>query len=364
MSAHSMFSPSSAERWMQCPASAKINHEAPRTSSPFAEEGTLAHELAEICLQHGLDPRDLPDWDDWSRFPQDMREHVADYVEFVNDVHHDVGGSLKVEERVDLGEWVEDCWGTADVVIEGEEEVVVIDLKYGQGVRVEAVGNPQLALYALGKIGERQRARVFIYQPRKDHISEATYQAHQLYELGLLAGKQARKALEDSPPFAPNEEACRWCAIRSSCRARADHALKIAAAEFSDPTPARQLTLEEVAALLPKLKTLTTWCKDVEAYALESALAGNEVPGYKVVEARANRRWVDDAANLIDERGLGELLLRTSPVTLTEATKLVKKEVLEELIYKPQGKPTLVPESDKRPAMQSAEAAANDFADN
>lgn len=372
MSSHALFSPSAAERWMQCPASARINYEAPRTSNAAADEGTTAHELAQLCLERNWDATDLPVHDDWSEYPEDMRGHVQDYIDYVRDRCREVDGALHVEQRLDMTEYVPDCYGTADAVIVHDGGIIVIDLKYGKGIRVEAHGNPQLRLYGLGaasrylwEAAPDTRVETVVYQPRLDHVDEAEYTVAELIEFGMQASQRAELGLRDDAPYGPSEGACRWCHIRATCKARAEHALAVAQTEFGETPAPAELSLDDIASLLPRLKSLTDWCRDVEAHALSQALQGHQVIGYKVVEGRSNRRWIEDAPDVLLAHEKADLLMPRKPVTVTDAEKILGKKdpTLLSLLENPQGKPTLAPESDKRPPMQGVETAKTEFAD-
>jgi len=365
--AHALFSPSSAHRWMACPASAKINAQAEDTPSPYAIEGTTAHELAEICLRQDLIPAHLPTDDDWAKYPAEMRDHVQTYLDIVLSERIHMDGRLLVEQRVDFSGYVPDGKGTADAVIVGNGELLVIDLKYGQGVRVDAKDNQQLRLYALGAyeqhwmdLGDDPKIRMMVVQPRLDHISWDSISVSTLIEFGEQAGRAAKAGLRDNAPFAPGDH-CRWCAAAPTCRARMEQALDIAEYEFGgceDPIPPEQLTMAEIADLLPHLDKLKDWATDVQAYALQRAMNGADVPGYKLVEGRSVRKWKADAEALLADR---DDVWERKLIGITKAQKVLGKAQINEYLEKPPGKPTLVSEGDRRPAVQGTKSAQADF---
>lgn len=364
---HALFSPSSAHRWMACPASARINAAADDTPSPYAIEGTTAHELAEICLSQDTIPAHLPTDGDWAKYPQDMRDHVQTYLDIVMSEQIRMDGRLLVEQRVDFSGYVPEGKGTADAVIIGDGELLVIDLKYGQGVRVGATNNPQLRLYALGAyeehwadLGDDPKIRIMVVQPRLDHISEDSISASTLVEFGERAGKAATVGLRDNAPFAPGDH-CRWCAAAPTCRARMEQALKVADQEFGvleDPIPPQQLTLTEIADLLPHLDKLKDWVSDVQAYALQQALDGATVPRHKLVEGRSVRKWKAEAEQLLADR---DDLWERKLMGITKAQKVLGKDQINQYLEKPPGKLTLVHEGDRRPAVQGIQSAQADF---
>lgn len=374
MTAHATLGASSAHRWMACPGSVKLAASVPDAGgdSPYASEGTLAHDLAELCLNNGLDAVDLPADGDWAQYPQEMREFVQQYIDQVRAIHAEVGGTLLIEQRLDYSEWVPGGFGTADAVIIGDTELVVIDLKYGVGVRVDAPGNPQARLYNLGAYAEHELGHDFthvtgiIVQPRLDHYSSETLSIEELLAFAEDARQAADAALADDATFHPGAKQCRFCDAKAVCRARARANLEVAKVEFEEPMPAPDMmSLDELGELLPMLADLKAWANDVEKYALQQAVNGAKVQGHKVVNGRSVRRWKDGAADALAEHEKAASLLTYKPVGLGVAEKVLGKgsELIASLTEKGEGKPVLVPDSDKRPERQGIDSAKADFTD-
>jgi len=354
---HSVFGASGAHRWVECPASVRMEQGQPDQDSPYAAEGTLAHELAEAALRAGTDTAGT-----------EMGDHVQVYLDYVRSLP----GHLYVEQRVDYSHIVPDGYGTADAIVYDEDTATlyVVDLKYGQGVRVEAQENPQAMLYALGAIahlswlGDVEDVVLVVVQPRLDHISEWETEPSVLLEFGQRAAAAARNALSDTPTFNPGASQCRFCKASGHCKPQAQYNLQTAQDDFAEDTlrAVHELQGADLAWVLDRLKALQDWCKAVESRATSVIEAGEEIPGYKLVEGRSLRRWGDEReAEPALEAALGDDAWSRSLISPAQAEKLLgKKHDILGLIVKPPGKPTLVPESDKRPAIRTT--AARDFA--
>lgn len=365
MTTHSRLGASSSHRWMACPGSVRLTANIPDSGSAYAAEGTRAHELAEWALRMG------PETDPVDAYPEDMAGYVRQYVDYVREIEARTGGSLLVEERLDYSAWVSGGYGTADAVILAEDAIHVVDLKYGQGVRVDAPGNSQARLYALGAYDRHYLGYAFrevvthIVQPRLDHISTEVLTIDELLAFGEEARAAAARALDSNAPLVPGEKQCRFCAARATCRARAQQQLEVAGEEFGERSPPDTLSLEEIAALLPHLDELKAWASDVQKFALDSALAGAPIAGYKVVEGRSMRRWTDAAVQALSAHEAADRLFSRKLVGIGEAEKILGKrsELVAELTEKPAGSPVLVPVTDKRPELQGVSSAAADFGD-
>lgn len=373
MSAHAVLGASSAHRWMACPGSVALTKDMPDSQSAYANEGTLAHELAELCLKHNMDAVDLPQDNDWEKYPQEMREHIQDYLDYVRARVAQTGGRLLIEQRVDYSEWVPEGFGTSDAVIIASDRIVTIDLKYGQGVKVYAEANPQARLYALGACSEFwfdiegvQTVESVIFQPRLDHVDEFEESIQDLMDFAELARAAALLALSENAPLFPGEKQCRFCRAKAVCPARAEKNLQLALDEFDEPTPApTALTLDEIGDLLPKLDDIAQWVKDVKDYALAQAAAGAKIKGHKLVAGRSVRSWRSDAAEQLERHEKAEELFEKKLVGIGKAEKVLGKTspIFADLTEKPEGKPVLALSSDKRPEIQGAVSAADDFAD-
>lgn len=378
MTTHAKLSPSSAERWIACPPSVKLSERFPDTTTSYAEEGTTAHLVAEITIRRALGL--LTEQEAATRmeeaelslyYTKDMPGNLEPYIEYV--VSHATDADfVGLEERLDIGEWVPDGYGTSDAVIIKGDLLEVVDLKYGQGVPVPATGNPQFRLYGLGAVNEWlmlypfSRVRCTVIQPRLDSISSEELKVPELLDWAERVLKPAALLAEKGEGEYRSGDHCRWCKAKAVCRRRAEDNMALARYEFAEPA---LLTNEDIADVLSAAGELKAWVSDVEAYALDQALNhGASFHGYKLVEGRSLRQLTDEdsAVRILLENGVAEDALYTrSLVGIPAMEKLVGKrrlaELLKDHIIKPQGKPTLVRDTDKRPALNSTEAAAQDF---
>lgn len=376
--AHALLSPSSAERWINCPASVMLCRDLPDTTSPYAEEGTKAHELCEMLLNDG-DTATLNAA--LHAAPGEMQEAALNYRDIIL---AKVSGAMKetpdarviVEAQLDMREWVPDCWGTGDALIIADDRMEVVDFKYGKGVRVDADHNAQMMLYALGALTTYgagyliDRVRMTIVQPRIGNVSEWETTVTALAKWAEETVKPAALSALNGTGRARTGDWCRFCKAKALCPALAGLAHDVVPpsgrAAKEEYAPAR-LTMAQLARLLPLIELLRPWGKSVEDYCLAQALAGQDVPGYKLVEGRSVRVVTDAgrlAARLIEEGVAPEAVWRPKELrTLTELEKAVGRKAFATLsegcVAKPPGKPALVPERDKRPAWNPAEA---DFA--
>ncbi len=380
---HARLGPSAAHRWINCPGSVALSEQVPpQGGSSYAEEGTVAHSLAELKLRKYLGEikgiqynGKLRAIKDSEYYNNEMEEATDFYVDTVLERLAAAGpdAELLVEQQFGLNQWVPESFGTSDAVIIGNNAIEVIDLKYGKGVKVDAVGNPQLRLYGLGAsalfgdLYDFETVRETIIQPRLDHVSTEEIALTDLLSwANEVVAPAARMAMDDTDVTEAGEW-CRFCPAKATCRKRAEANLELAKMDFQDPP---LLTDEEIGEVLRKAEDLEKWVADVAAYALEQALAGKHFDGWKLVEGRSIRKYADDikVAEALKAAGFDEAVLYERKLYgITAMEKIVGKkkltETLGELIIKPAGKPTLVPESDKREAIKTAEAAAADFAD-
>ena len=363
---HALLSASSAYRWLACPPSALLSAKYGDTSSSYAQEGTAAHALAEYKVLKALGRKADDPTENLDYFNEEMDEATDAYAAYVFEQVAEAKKAttdpiVLVEQRVDFSTYVPDGFGTADALIIADGKLSITDLKYGQGVLVEADHNPQLMCYALGAyemfsaLYDIETVSMTIFQPRRDNVSVFEMKASDLLDWAENTLKpKAELAAECKGDFTAGEH-CRFCKAKADCRARAEANLALARYDFALPPT---LTDADIEAILPLLDELTSWAKDIKAYALTRAVAGKEWHGYKLVAGRSNRKYVneDAVAKKVSDAGFNPY--EEKLLGITAMTKLLGKnrfeELLSSLIEKPQGKPTLVPESDKRPAMNSA----------
>lgn len=379
---HALLSASGASRWINCPPSARLTEHLPSKQSTYADEGTVAHEYAEIKLTRRLtkcnsaDRKRLDDQEEKIKknkyYNAEMEAYVQWYVDLVEESFLDAKGRSEdatalLEAKLDLTEWIPDGFGTSDVTIISDGVLEVIDLKYGKGVPVSAVNNPQIRLYALGAIAEFgwmydvHTVKMTIIQPRLDSISTDEITADDLNEWAENVVKPAAKLADAGKGEYKAGSHCRWCLAKGNCRARADENLKAVAHEFQDPA---LLSNEEIGPILHIAVHLQQWVKDVQEYAKDELLRGNKIPQWKLVEGRGKRiiTDTDKAAVLLKESGYEEnkLYKPRELQSMTALEKVVGKknftEILGELIEKQPGDPKLVAETDPRPELNSAEA--------
>ena len=373
MPKHALLSASSSDRWIHCPPSARLSETYEDKGSDYAAEGTDAHSLCEYKLKKALgmeadDPTEHLSW-----FNQEMDDHATGYAAYVLE---QVEGAKKtcsdpvvlIEQRVDFSRWVEEGFGTADYIVIADGTLQIIDFKYGLGVLVSAEENPQMMCYALGAlelfddIYDIDAVRMTIYQPRRDNLSTYDLSKEELYRWADEVLKPAADlAFAGDGNFLCGEW-CGFCKAKNACRARAAANLELARYDFKLPP---LLTDEDVEDILGKVDALVAWASDIKDYALQQAISGKVWSGWKLVEGRSNRRYINDAAVAAAVTKAGFDPYEQKLLGVTAMQKLLGKarfeEVLAGLIEKPQGKPTLVPESDKRPAMNNAKS---DFSEN
>lgn len=371
MGAHARNSPSALHRTLNCTTSLVLGEQFADEESSYAAEGSAGHALAEHLIKKHLKLRTKRPVSDY--YSDDLMEAVDDYVSFVIGEIEDAKRECKqpvfaVEQRVDISDYATDCFGTADMVIVTDKVVHIIDLKLGRGVEVSAVENSQLMAYGLGVLAmtemlyDVETVRLTIYQPRINNYSSWDITPADLKKWGeeILKPRSAM-AMTGAGEFHAGSW-CRFCKARNQCRARAEEFLKLAQMEFRQPA---LLTDAEIAEVLKVSDELAKWSADIYAYAQDQAIVhGKQWTGYKLVEGRSNRKYSSDAEVEQAAKAAGYTdIYKQSLIGVTEMERLMgKKEfarVLGQYVYKPQGKITLVPDSDTRKAITQSTAAAD-----
>ena len=363
MGNHALLSASSSHRWLNCPPSARLCEGYDDKGSDFAAEGTDAHSLCEYKLKEALglpaeDPTENLTW-----YDSEMEDCANGYAAYVLELVEEAKKTcpdpvVLIEQRLDYSKYVEAGFGTGDCVIVADDTLNIVDYKHGRGVLVDATENPQMKLYALGALDlfdclyDIRTVTMTIYQPRRANISVFTISTQDLLDW-------AEKILIPTAELAFNGDGeyhcgewCQFCKAKADCRERARANLELARYEFRQPP---LLTDEEVESILAQIDDLVSWAEDIKAYALQAAISGKHWSGYKLVEGRATRKYTDDRAVAATVMAAGFDPYEKKLLGITAMTSLLGKktfnDLLGSLIAKPQGKPTLVPESDSRPAM-------------
>lgn len=371
---HALLSASSAHRWLHCPPSAKLTAGVTEVLSEAALQGTAALALAEHKLRRALkqqSKRPVSKYED-----DEMDTYTDDYVSYVLEQYEQAkqdtpDTAIYIEQHLDFSHVVPGGFGTGDCLIVADGTLRVIDFKYGLGVLVEAEWNPQMMLYAIGALAlfealyDIEQVALTIFQPRHENVSTWTISVTEL-------NKWAKQTLKPAAELAANGKGefcagawCQFCRIASTCRARAEANLELAKFEFAPPA---ELTQDEVAKVLAQIPELTRWASDVsdvQDYALSQALSDVRYEGFKLVAGRSIRKYTDETAVAEAAKAAGYRdIYKRSLLTITAMEKLMGKkhfsEILGNLVAKPEGKPTLVPVTDKRPELQVS-TAADDF---
>lgn len=373
MSKHAFLSASSSHRWLECPPSAKLCAGHEDRASPYAKQGTDCHELCAYLVEKALgkdvkDPTENLDYYDTEM--QDCAESYCSYVlEQIEEAKkHCPDPQVLIEQRLDFSRWVENGFGIGDCVIVADGVLHICDYKHGLGILVSAEHNPQMMCYALGAlelfdgIYDIDEIQMTIFQPRRENISTfAISKVELLRWADEVLAPTAKLAYVGEGEFKAGEH-CQFCKVKATCRKRAEYNLELARYDFEMPPV---LDDTEISVILGKIDNLVTWASDIKEHALQQALSGVHYDGFKVVEGRANRKYSDEAAVAAVVAEAGYDPYEKKVLGITAMTSLMGKKKFEEVvgsyIVKPQGKPALVPESDKRPAMNTA---YEDFSEN
>ena len=364
--AHAILSASSSHRWLNCPPSARLCETYEDKGSDYAAEGIDAHSLCEYKLRIALgmaatDPTEHLTW-----YNEEMLDCANGYASYILELMEAAKETcadpvVLIEQRVDFSRWVEQGFGTSDAIIISDGTLHVVDYKHGLGVLVDADNNPQMMCYALGAlelfdaIYDIDTVAMTVYQPRRQNVSTFEMSKDDLYRWAEEVLKPTAELAFASDGNFLCGEWCGFCKAKHECRARAEANLMLAQYDFKLP-PLLEDT--EIEVILSRADQLVSWINDIKEYALQQAISGKEWTGFKLVEGRSNRRYTDEAAVTQAVTNAGFDPYERKLLGITAMQKLLGKSRFDELlspyIEKPQGKPTLVPESDKRPVMNNA----------
>lgn len=364
--AHAILSASSSHRWLNCPPSARLCETYEDKGSDYAAEGTDAHSLCEYKLRMALGMEAIDPTEHLTWYNEEMLDCANGYATYILELVEAAKETcadpvVLIEQRVDFSRWVEHGFGTSDAILISDGTLHVVDYKHGLGVLVEADNNPQMMCYALGAlelfdaIYDIDTVAMTIYQPRRQNVSTVEMSKDDIYRWADEVLKPtAELAFAGDGNFLCGEW-CGFCKAKHECRARAEANLLLAQYDFKLPP---LLEDSEIEVILSRADQLVSWVNDIKEYALQQAISGKDWTGFKLVEGRSNRRYTDEAAVTQAVTNAGFDPYERKLLGITAMQKLLGKSRFEELlsayIEKPQGKPTLVPESDKRPVMNNA----------
>ena len=363
MTNHSLLSASSSHRWLHCPPSARLCEGYDDKGSNFAAEGTDAHALCEYKLRAALGMEAKDPTEDLSWYDAEMEESANGYAAFVMELVEEAKKNCSdlvvlIEQRLDYSRYVAEGFGTGDCVIIADGTLHIVDFKYGRGILVEAEDNPQMMLYALGALElfdclyDIDTVSMTIFQPRRGNVSTYTLSKADLYEWADTVLAPAAELAWSGEGEYHCGDWCQFCKAKADCRKRANANMELAKYEFKQPP---LLTDEEVEEILGRIDELIAWASDIRDYALQAAIGGKHWTGYKLVEGRSNRKYTDERAVVAAVRAAGYDPYEHKVLGVTAMTTMLGKkqfnDILGGLVTKLQGKPTLVPDSDKRPAM-------------
>ena len=385
---HALLNPSASHRWLNCTPSARLHarliERLGEQTSEFAAEGTQAHSLAELKLRLATGEINQFNFDAQKKLigeiPKEMENATDFYVDTILEKLYAAqkvcpDARLFIEQKLDMSPWVPECFGTSDAVIVSDSTLEVLDLKYGKGVPVSAIGNPQARLYALGAVNSFGNIYSFytiretIIQPRLDSVTEETMSKQDLLRWGEAIRPTATLAYKGQGEFSPGEH-CRFCAAKAICRARASQAMSIFEFGFDSPD---LIDDESIPRILQVADLAESWLKDIRSYAYQQAMKGEKFEGFKLVRGRAPARKWKNEDEVIDQMARAGY----SAEQYMEQPKLMSVSVLEKSIGKTAFKAllagqtvqgdaplTLVPESDSREEYSSADMAFADLAGN
>lgn len=380
--AHAKLSASGASRWATCPGSVQMEDGIPDKESIYAREGTLAHEMSELKLKHYLDPKGfgkrklnaaIKKLKENELYQAEMESYTDTYVDFIKEkaLSFPSNPYIEIEKRVDFSRWVDGGFGTCDCVLIHGSTLSIIDLKYGKGVPVSAEQNEQLILYALGAydafnlIYNLDKIELNIVQPRINNFSTWEISLTELLLWGDYFKVQAEKALGGNGELVPSAKACKFCKARDICTARAENNLSL---ESEIKLKPNEIPKDKLYEYISRGEDIAKWVADLKAYALDMCLKGEDIKGLKAVAGRTSRSWTnqDEAINKLIEGGIDEAIIYDKvPLTLAKLEKALGKQqftaLVGDMVVTSEGKPTLVFENDKRPAITNKVNATSIF---
>jgi hypothetical protein len=380
--AHAKLSASGASRWATCPGSVQMEDGIPDKESIYAQEGTLAHEMSELKLKHYLDPKGfgkrklnaaIKKLKENELYQAEMESYTDTYVDFIKEkaLSFPSNPYIEIEKRVDFSRWVDGGFGTCDCVLIHGSTLSIIDLKYGKGVPVSSEQNEQLILYALGAydafnlIYNLDKIELNIVQPRINNFSTWEISLTELLLWGDYFKVQAEKALGGNGELVPSAKACKFCKARDICTARAENNLSL---ESEIKLKPNEIPKDKLYEYISRGEDIAKWVADLKAYALDMCLKGEDVKGLKAVAGRTSRSWTnqDEAINKLIEGGIDEAIIYDKvPLTLAKLEKALGKQqfttLVGDMVVTSEGKPTLVFENDKRPAITNTVNATSIF---
>jgi hypothetical protein len=370
MSKHAFLSASSSHRWLNCPPSAKLCDGLGNRASPYAQQGTDAHSLCQYKLEKALGINTQNPIKNLEYYDAEMENCADEYSSFILEQVEEVKQHCSdplvlIEQHLDFSKYVEEGFGTGDCVIVSDKVLQVIDYKHGLGILISAEENSQIMCYSLGAlelfdgIYNVDTIKMTVFQPRKSNVSTYTLSKEELLRWGNeVLSPIAKLAYAGEGEFKSGDH-CQFCKVKATCRKRAEYNLQLAKYDFEMPNT---LDNTEIEAILAKADNLVAWVNDIKEYALQNALSGTKYCGFKIVESRSTRKYTDDqaVADAVSSAGFNPYEQKLLGITAMTSILGKKKfeEILGNLIYKAPGKPTLVREGDKRPAMNTAQ---NDF---
>lgn len=380
--AHAKLSASGASRWATCPGSVQMEDGIPDKESVYAREGTLAHEMSELKLKHYLDPKGfgkrklnaaIKRLKENELYQAEMDSFTDTYVDFIKEKALSFSSNpyIEIEKRVDFSRWVGGGFGTCDCILIHGSTLSIIDLKYGKGVPVSSEQNEQLILYALGAydafnlIYNLDKIELNIVQPRINNFSTWEISLTELLLWGDYFKVQAEKALGGNGELVPSAKACKFCKARDICTARAENNLSL---ESEIKLKPNEIPKDKLYEYISRGEDIAKWVADLKAYALDMCLKGEDVKGLKAVAGRTSRSWTnqDEAINKLIEGGIDEAIIYDKvPLTLAKLEKALGKQqftaLVGDMVVTSEGKPTLVFENDKRPAITNTVNATSIF---